>query len=69
MFGWCAIAFLAGGFCGMMGMAFLAYGSKTMLMRENGVLRRRLNFLEKEDPRRRHKPVKDPRPEVHKLIN
>jgi len=69
MFGWCAIAFVAGGLCGMMGMCFLAYGSKTTLMRENGVLRRRLTFLEHEDPRRKYKSVKDPRPEVHKLVN
>ncbi|MBN1782902.1 hypothetical protein JW948_17345 [bacterium] len=69
MLGWCAIAFLVGGLCGMMGMAVLAYGSKTNLMRENGVLRRRLNFLEHEDPRRRFTKVKDPRPEVHNLVS
>jgi hypothetical protein len=69
MFAWFTIAFLAGGFCGMMGMAMLAYGSKTNLLRENGVLRNRLDFLEHEDPRRRVKTVKDPRSEVHKIVS
>jgi hypothetical protein len=69
MFAWCTIAFLAGGFCGMMGMAVVAYGSKTNLLRENGALRNRLDFMEHEDPRRRMKTVKDPRPEVHKIVS
>ena len=68
MFAWFAIAFFTGGFCGMMAMAVLAYGSKTNLLRENGVLRNRLDFLEHEDPRRRVKTVKDPRPEVQKIV-
>ena len=69
MFAWCIVSFLAGGFVGMMGMAMLAYGSKTNLLRENGVLRQRLNFLEHEDPRRRVKTVKDPRAEIHKIVS
>jgi hypothetical protein len=69
MFAWLTIAFLAGGFCGITAMAMLAYGSKTNLLRENGVLRNRLDFLEHEDPRRKVKTVKDPRPEVHKIVS
>ena len=70
MFGYLVCAFLLGGLFGMMGMAVLAYGSKSNLMRELYLLRKRLTFLENETPKKRnYKPVKDPRPQVQSLIN
>lgn len=69
MLGYVLIAFLAGGLLGMMGMAVLAYGSKMDLHQENSALSRRLDFLEKENGKKRFKPVKDPRPHVHSLVN
>jgi hypothetical protein len=64
-----AIAFLAGGLFGMLGMAVLAYGSKIQLARENKIFKERLEFLEKETPRRHYQPVEDPRTRVHALVN
>jgi hypothetical protein len=69
MIGYCTIAFIVGGIFGMMGMAMLAYGSKVNLIQEIKVLRKRLNFLENEDPRQKYQSVKDPRPDVHKMVN
>jgi len=70
MFGYLVLAFMTGGLLGMMGMAALAYGSKSNLMRELDLLRKRMNFIEDEAPKKRtYKPVKDPRPQVHSLIN
>ena len=69
MVGACIISFLAGGFCGMLSVALLSYGSKTNMMRENGILKQRLEFLENVDPRRKYTKVKNPRTEVHKLVN
>lgn len=70
MFGMIILAFLAGGLFGMMGMAVLAYGSKTSLLRENGVMRQRLQFLESDTrEHKKYQDVKDPKPQVHTLIN
>lgn len=69
MLGYVLIAFLGGGLLGMMGMAVLAYGSKMDLHQENSALYRRLDFLEKENGKKRFKSVKDPRPHVHSLVN
>jgi|GEM_PF-826840 hypothetical protein len=70
MFGMIILAFLAGGLFGMMGMAVLAYGSKTSLLRENGVMRQRLQFLESDKrDHKQYQDVKDPKPQVHTLIN
>lgn len=70
MVGYLILAFFTGGLLGMMGMAALAYGSKTNLMRELSFLRKRLTFLENEKPKKRtYKAVKDPRPQVQSLIN
>lgn len=63
------LAFLAGGLSGMLGMAILVSGSKTKLFRDNSVLCKRLEFLEKEVQEKHYKPVKDPRPHVHALVN
>ena len=62
-------AFVAGGCCGIVGMACMAYGHKTNLMRENKIMRDRLHFLEAEGAPKRFKPVRDPRPRVHTLVN
>jgi hypothetical protein len=67
--GFVLLAFLAGGLLGMIGMAALAYGSKTKLLRELSLLCRRLDFLEKEGQKKRYKPVEDPRPRVHNMVN
>jgi hypothetical protein len=64
-----AISFVAGGLFGMLGMAVLAYGSKMQLARENKIFKERLEFLEKETPRRHYQPVEDPRTRVHALVN
>jgi hypothetical protein len=61
-------AFLAGGFCGMVGMSVLAYGSKANLIRDNRIYRERLQFLENEKPNK-YQPVEDPRVRVHALVN
>ena len=63
------LVFMAGGLFGMLGVSILAYGPRMTLMQQNRVLRDRLTFLEKEDQRKQFHPVKDPRPEVHKLVN
>jgi hypothetical protein len=64
-----AISFVTGGLFGMLGMAILAYGSKMQLARENKIFKERLEFLEKETPRRHYQPVEDPRVRVHALVN
>jgi hypothetical protein len=69
MLGVMILSFLAGGLFGMMGMAVLAFGSKSNLMHENQVMRQRLNFLEHEDPKKRYTPVQSPKPHVHQLVN
>ncbi len=63
------IVFMAGVTFGVVSMAALAYGSKMRLYRENFVLTKRVEFLEKDDQRRKYRPVKDPRPNVHNLVN
>ncbi|HDQ43880.1 MAG TPA: hypothetical protein ENN17_00065 [bacterium] len=63
------VSFLAGGFCGILGMAAMAYGAKVGLMREIKVLRNRLTLFEQEEPLKKYKPVKDPRVKVDALIN
>jgi len=68
MFLYLLLAFLAGGFCGMLGMSLLAYGSKANLIRENRIYRERLRFLENE-PSRKYEPVEDPRVRVHALVS
>ena len=62
-------AFIAGGSCGILGMACIAYANKTNLMRENRIMRDRLQFLEAEGEMKRFKPVRDPRPRVHTLVH
>ena len=69
MVGFVALAFVGGGLFGLVGMAVLAYGPKTNLMRENHTLRHRLEFMEKEYEKKHYRPVRDPRPHVHKLVN
>ena len=63
------LAFMAGGLFGMLGISILAYGPRITLMNQNRILRQRLNFLDSEDQRKSYRPVKDPRPSVHKLTN
>jgi hypothetical protein len=63
------ISFMAGGLFGMLGMAVLAYGSKMQLVRENKIFKARLDFLEKETPKRHYQPVEDPRTRVHALVS
>jgi hypothetical protein len=63
------ISFMAGGLFGMLGMAVLAYGSKMQLVRENKIFKARLDFLEKETPKRHFQPVEDPRTRVHALVS
>ena len=62
------LAFLAGGFCGILGMAVLSYCSKASLIQENRLFKERLQFLENEKSRK-FQPVEDPRPHVHALVN
>ena len=69
MIGYVILAFLAGGAFGMLGMAVLASGPKASLLREMHILRKRLEFLEKENQGKRYQPVKDPRSRVHTLVN
>lgn len=69
MIGYLVLAFLAGGFFGMIGMALVASGPKSNLLYENRVLSERLDFLEREKEGKRYKPVKDPRPKAHTLVN
>jgi len=69
MIGFLALAFAGGGLFGLVGMALLAYGPKTNLMRENDMLRNRLEFMEDEYEKRHVRHVRDPRPHVHKLVN
>ena len=63
------LAFMAGGMCGILGMSMLSYGTRFHLLQENRILRQRLDFLEVEGEKRRFKPVHDPRPHVHTLVN
>jgi hypothetical protein len=63
------LAFMAGGLVGIMGMSMLSYGTRFHLLQENRILRQRLDFLEVEGEKRRFKPVHDPRPHVHSLVN
>lgn len=69
MIGFITLAFAGGGLFGLIGMAILAYGPKTNLMRENSMLRNRLEFMEKEYDKMHVRHVQDPRPQVHKLVN
>ena len=69
MVAYCLLAFFGGGLFGMMGMAMLAYGSKVNLIQELRALRKRLDFLENEDPRKKYRRVEDPRPHVHKMAH
>ncbi len=69
MIGYLAGAFLLGGFFGMLGMAIVASGPKNTLLRDLRILTNRIVFLEREDPRKRYQPVKDPRQKVHALVN
>ncbi len=69
MIGYVILAFLAGGTFGMLGMAILASGPKASLLHEMHILRKRLEFLEKEDQEKHYQPVKDPRSRVHTLVN
>jgi hypothetical protein len=62
------IAFLAGGFCGILGMAVLSYCSKASLIQENRLYKDRLQFLENEKPRKMQS-MEDPRTRVHALVN
>ena len=64
-----SITFLVGGLFGMIGMGIMAYGSKMNLIQENRILHKRLEFLEKTGGLTRYQPVKDPRPNVHSLVN
>jgi hypothetical protein len=64
-----AISFITGGLFGMLGMAVLAYGSKMQLVKENKIFKARLDFLEKETPKRHYQPVEDPRVRVHALMS
>ena len=68
MIAYIILTFITGGVFGMIGMALLAFGPKTNLLQENRVLKERLKFLEKKD-QRKYKPVRDPRPHVHTLVN
>ncbi|MCJ7813114.1 hypothetical protein MUP95_07350 [bacterium] len=68
MIGYIILTFIIGGIFGMIGMAILAFGPKTSLLQENRVLKERLTFLESQD-QKQYKPVKDPRPHVHTLVN
>ena len=63
------VAFLAGGFFGMLGMSLLACGPKVKLLRENNMLRQRINTDEKSTKRKKYQPVKDPRLQVYNLVN
>ena len=69
MIAYAAIAFVAGGMFGIVGMSVLSYGPKMHLFRENFLLRRRLHFLEKEGEQKRQTMVKDPRVEVHTMVH
>jgi hypothetical protein len=69
MMAFITISFVAGGLFGMIGMAVLAYGSKMDLVRENKLFKARLDFLEKETPKRQYQPVEDPRTRVHALVS
>lgn len=62
-------AFVLGGITGMLGMAIFSYGPRTVLERERHTLMKRLTFLEHENAGKRFNPVRDPRPQAHKLVN
>ena len=62
------LAFIGGGVFGMVGMAVLACYAKKELMLCNRILNHRVAFLEEETEKIR-RPVKDPRPRVHALVN
>jgi hypothetical protein len=69
MVGYVILAFFIGGFLGILGMAAMACGPKQKLTRDIHIMTRRLDFLEREGEKKRYKPVTDPRPRVHKLVN
>ena len=69
MVAYLTLAFLAGGFIGMMGMALLACGPKKTLLRDNRILQNRIAFLERQKKERQFHIVRDPRPKVHALVN
>jgi hypothetical protein len=60
MIAYMILAFLAGGFFGMVAMAMLASGPKLMLLHENTVLKRKLVGMESPARSRRIVHVKDP---------
>jgi len=62
-------AFIIGGIAGVLGMALFTSSSKTKIIRETQTIARRLDFLEREGESKRFKPVRDPRPQLHKLVN
>ena len=63
------LAFLGGGFFGMVGMAMLACYAKKDLMLCNRILQGRVEWLENENQETQYRPVKDPRPNIHALTN
>lgn len=69
MIGYMVIAFVAGGFFGMLGMSVIACGPKVKLMRENNVLRQRIVTETSKKKSKKYQPVKDPRLEVFNLVN
>lgn len=69
MFVYLMLAFLTGGFIGMMGMALIACGPKKNLLRDNRILQNRIAYLERQKKERRFQVVRDPRPKVHALVN
>lgn len=69
MYGYLILAFLGGGFVGMLGMAIIASGPKSELLRDLRIMKSRVDFLERESEKIRYQPVKDPRPRVHALVN
>lgn len=62
------LAFIGGGIFGMVGMAVIACYAKKELMLCNRILNSRVEYLEEETDKMR-RPVKDPRPKVHALVN
>ena len=68
MIGYIVLAFFFGGLFGMLGMAIFAYGPRMSLIQENYILKERVEFLEKETEKK-YTTVKDPRVNVHSLVN
>lgn len=69
MVAYIVVAFLAGGFFGMLGMSLLSCGPKVKLLRENNMLRQRIKTEEVKTRRKKYQPVKDPRLQVYNLVN